>query len=1591
MWRINYELRITNYDKQLRMLKISKYLQKFLISAVFVLFFPCLLLSETKTFELSFSLQDFKFEEKGDYIEIAAPGLEYNYFTEPGMPALPWKGVKLLVPRGAALVSVNYTVDKNLYDSEINLLPMQPFVRVQDIGAVKPEFVPPDKEIYASSLPWPKKQVEFAARNILREYEYFAFNICPFVYYPAEKKLEFIQNIKVTVEYEPASGVSYKKNKSPLFRDMIRSTVINPQDVPPLEKEEKFRSDKTFALSTDIEYVIITSNALSSYFQPLADWKTQKGVPAEVVTTEYIYSNYSGATNQLKIKNFLYYYYQNKNLVYVLLGGDNTVVPDQDCRIEYYGSYPDNYCPTDLFYACFDNTFNWNADGDGVAGETSDGCDYDPELIISRAPVRSSAHTEAFVNKSINYEKNPPQSNFAKKMLISGEQLWNTWDGRSDADWRGERMWTDYIQPYWSGTHSRFYDTNTDFGGAGYDLSPTNLSSQLNSGWNYYFIATHGGTSIWAMESGGYYYSSHAQSLTNSDRQGIVVTIACLSNRFDGETAMSEGFIRNGGGGAVAYHGSSRYGWGYSSKSSSLGPSYKLSAYFFKHLFTGQPSSDSYKFGSVATLAKLEYINYCSSYNTQRWLTFALNHIGDPELDLLTDDPSVMTASHSGTLSVGTQLVYIDNINASEAAASFYCDGVFYGKTVISGGSGNLSLDAPIPENVSSSILTITAHNYKPYISEITIEDDEPPANDNPADAFTIVPVVDNCSGFMYSNENATDSQTLPAPDCGSYIGEDVWFKFSAPPTGEITIEASAVQDGISDGALAVYSGSSPSFTQIACDDNSGSGSMPKVSLTGLNPGETYYIRFWAVNAAENGNFNICGYFSQPYSSLPYSTGFESGIDYFWQTVSDNANGKVTASSSNTPFAGNRHLVMEALESDISVINYGTLHLDLNGAEGAYLKFSFKEFGSISFDEDGVFISDDGGQSYVKIFDTAPYEAGVWNTVKLDLKKLILDNGLTMSSNFILKFQSRDMYPVSTEGYCFDEINVQEEPFNDDPCDAVEIQGSLTCDPIVFSNAGAAHTYGILTPDCGSYNENDVWFSTLVPDGGTVNIEARQTNGGSLDGAFMIYSGSCDDLTPIACDDNSGENNMPSLTLQRTPGERLYIRFWTNQGSENGMFELCCYGEFFCDAGAMYGCDYKFIENVSLKELNNQSGCSDAYVNYSGMQAPVLYRGLKDYSSYNINVLNGYHSNDDQAGCWIDWNGDLQFDPQTEAVNMTYDNGTHTASGAVEVPLNSVLGENIRMRLRLVYSWEALEPCGDTYYGETEDYSVYIVNAVPEVLSPIGYEVYSSDSPELNWSEIAGADSYNVYVSLSENEFDQFIVWQSSVSGETTLSIPPGELDSDYYFWRVSANTPDGESEYSPLGSFILENCPAELYIPETVISEGQALFKAETTIYAAYETNAFENTAGDVTFAAGQNIVLKPGFKINSGAHFSAVIVENACDYEQTHTEGGFQPAKDLISENENGNEVNSVNDDVEIFRVFPNPSSGIFTVEISDNYFSKLEITDILGRIVLRKDIKNSDRILNFDISNHTSGIYIIKLISQKGVSSKKILIDN
>ena len=143
--------------------------------------------------------------------------------------------------------------------------------------------------------------------------------------------------------------------------------------------------------------------------------------------------------------------------------------------------------------------------------------------------------------------------------------------------------------------------------------------------------------------------------------------------------------------------------------------------------------------------------------------------------------------------------------------------------------------------------------------------------------------------------------------------------------------------------------------------------------------------------------------------------------------------GKVASSStdsvtgSNGPQAGSFHLTMDdEVSGGAFSQNEAELRLDLAGETQVKLSFQWKEFGDETHSQDGIYFSDDDGASYVKVLNLngGSTSNNSWQLVSLDVDELAASAGLSLSSTFVVKFQQYDNYPISSDGFCFDEIDV---------------------------------------------------------------------------------------------------------------------------------------------------------------------------------------------------------------------------------------------------------------------------------------------------------------------------------------------------------------------------------------------------------------------------------------------------------------------------------------------------------------------------------------------------------------------------------------
>ncbi len=72
----------------------------------------------------------------------------------------------------------------------------------------------------------------------------------------------------------------------------------------------------------------------------------------------------------------------------------------------------------------------------------------------------------------------------------------------------------------------------------------------------------------------------------------------------------------------------------------------------------------------------------------------------------------------------------------------------------------------------------------------------------------------------------------------------------------------------------------------------------------------------------------------------------------------------------------------------------------------------------------------------------------------------------------------------------------------------------------------------------------------------------------------------------------------------------------------------------------------------------------------------------------------------------------------------------------------------------------------------------------------------------------------------------------------------------------------------------------------------------------------------------------------------------------------------------------------------VYPNPSSGIVQVLSTEMRIKTIEVTNMLGEIIYFSQL-NSEK-TSIDLSKEQNGIYVIKVYSERGIATEKLILN-
>lgn len=596
----------------------------------------------------TYSLSDPDMRTDTTYISISVNSAQS--WGEPGLPDLPWHGVKLLLPKGMEAVSIEIKRQNPIvYNLSKPISPIQkqyPFIHKM---MEEPTLANP--VIYLSDRVYPAVSHNGLSTEFLSGHPIAFSAICPFDYYPISNKLVFYKTIVVDVQYIPTNRAQQASEllKTDYFvSNRLRSSVDNLSEIPAYSSRQ-----------TGINYLIIAAQAKVSNWLPLQELHQSRGYNVLIKSVEEIESSMNGADTQEKIRNYIINLYSGNPLRYVFFAGDTDVIPHRGMFVNMgQGGQTDSDIPADMYYACLDG--NWNTDGDANWGEIAE-ADLIPELAIGRFCYNSDAEIINFINKVLGYTLSPVESEL-KSALFVGEWLWDgpTWGG-------------DYMDEMIGGSSSNGYTTtgvpstwnistlyDRTFGAAD-SWGSNQIRPLLSNGANLVNHLGHSSTTYNMRLNNNQVTSS---SITNNGANhnfSIVFTQGCYAGSFDNRDTepgnytsdcISEKFtsITNA---AVAMISHSRYGWG--TQGSTNGASQKYHRQYIDAIF----GEGIHELGYTLVDSKIDNIPYMTNSPVMYWVAYETNLFGDPAMMIWTDIPQTIIASISSDWTMGMNQLQI--------------------------------------------------------------------------------------------------------------------------------------------------------------------------------------------------------------------------------------------------------------------------------------------------------------------------------------------------------------------------------------------------------------------------------------------------------------------------------------------------------------------------------------------------------------------------------------------------------------------------------------------------------------------------------------------------------------------------------------------------------------------------------------------------------------------------------------------------------------------------------------------------------------------------------------------------------------------
>jgi hypothetical protein len=656
-----------------------------------------------------------------DFKDLRAPG--FMTTDETGRPAVPAGKFAMIVPE-------NTIMDLTVLDSQSTMLDdILPHPALPP-ATIRPDYINElptfsmDEAIYGTDKFYPSNLASLVRIAQYRGVGIGHIRIAPVQCNPFTRKVRVYTHLKLAISFSGDGDLSAAL--SAMGRQTGGAVLENITVNGPIIRKRHGALGKVAsnALSNAPDIIIVTIPAFKAAAETLSVWHNMKGYETKLAMANF--------PNWQAVQDTVHNLYRaiNPHPRYLIILGDKEQVPAENL----IGPFLKEQYLSDLNVVCMDGPTDWT-----------------PDMASGRISVSSADQAMQVVNKIIAYERRPPESGAFYRHFLScaffQDSDNNTKDGYEDRafvkvcedikayletkGYAGQRIYTanSNVNPqYWNKTYYSWGEaipTDLRRPGFAWDGDGADVSNGINAGSFLVYHYDHATAPGWGNPN----FNINTMQISNGAMLPLVYSVNCLSGDFSSTECFAEKLLRRQNGGAVGVIASTGITLSGCNDALLVGmidatwPGIKLTS-----PYNPDPKIPShtpiYTFGDIFNQGLAQMSITWGEWDSLN-IHYRIYHLfGDPTTPIWTSQPQDITVNHPTTVALTAGSFTISDLNISSGMATLFDPrtNTLIGRAEINNATTTVIPIAKELKSPGMAVLTITSHNFKPYIANIDAE-----------------------------------------------------------------------------------------------------------------------------------------------------------------------------------------------------------------------------------------------------------------------------------------------------------------------------------------------------------------------------------------------------------------------------------------------------------------------------------------------------------------------------------------------------------------------------------------------------------------------------------------------------------------------------------------------------------------------------------------------------------------------------------------------------------------------------------------------------------------------------------------------------